>query len=151
MTRAAAFWLALGWIGYLVLPWYILDDSIWSFTWLLDGYPFDGDAAAGLIQATFYGKVWLTPVVIFLIAPLAVLDRAKSDPLAVRTLLMSGAGGLAYLLAQGFAIGIGGWEFATLEAAFGPLGDRQFGSRVDRANVHAVHMHAGNVERGAAL
>ena len=30
-------------------------------------------------------------------------------------------------MAQGFAIGIDGWEFSVLEHAFGPLGTRQFG------------------------
>ena len=42
-------------------------------------------------------------------------------------LLAAGGLGLAYLLLQGFAIGIGGWSFAALEATFGPLDDRQFG------------------------
>jgi iron(III) transport system permease protein len=56
-----------------------------------------------------------------------VLGRRKSDPLFARVLLAAGAGGLAYLLLQAFAIGLRGWEFAFLEAIFGPLETRQFG------------------------
>jgi iron(III) transport system permease protein len=120
-------WLCVGWVGYAILPWYAIEDGLWSLAWLLDGYPLDGDYAPGLVQAWYGGKVWLAPVALFLIVPFALRGRGKTDPVTARLLLLAGAGGLAYLLLQGFAIGIGGWQFATLEALFGPLGDRQFG------------------------
>jgi iron(III) transport system permease protein len=41
--------------------------------------------------------------------------------------MFAGAVGLAYVLLQGFAIGLAGWDWAALDAAFGPLETRQFG------------------------
>ena len=116
----------MGWGGFAVLPWYAIEDGFWSFVWLLD-YPLEADAAPGLLQILLHGRWWLAPIVLALAAPLAVLWRPRSDPIFAIVLLAASSLGLAYLLAQGFAIGIGGWEFAALEATFGPLGDRQFG------------------------
>ena len=60
-------------------------------------------------------------------APLAVLRLKTTDARFAVVLVAAGGFGLAYSFAQGFAIGIGGWEFGYLESAFGPLDDRQFG------------------------
>lgn len=138
--------------GYVVLPWYVIEDGFWSFLWLADGWPFDGDYAPGLLQATLHGKSWLAPVIIPLLAPLAVLGRRRSDPVLGMVLIAAGLGGLAYLLAQGFAIGIRGWEFAWMEALFGPLGDRQFGMGYGALIVSATFLFLltqGLASRGA--
>ena len=39
------FWIAVGWAGFLLLPWYGVEDGFFSFQWLFDGYPFDEDYA----------------------------------------------------------------------------------------------------------
>ncbi len=39
------FWILAGWVGFCLLPWYMVDGGLWSFEWLLDGYPFDEDYA----------------------------------------------------------------------------------------------------------
>ncbi len=127
MTRTILIWLAVGMAGYVVLPWYVIEDGFWSFLWLVDGWPLDGDYAPGILQSTLHGKLWLAPVAVPLLAPLAVLGRERSDPVLARVLIATGVAGLAYLLLQGFAIGIQGWQFAWAETMFGPLGDRQFG------------------------
>lgn len=127
MNRTVALWLAVGLVGFAVLPWYGIEYGFWNFEWLFEGYPLDDDSAPGLVQVFLGGKPWLAPLALFLLAPLAVLRRHKSDPLFARVLLWTGGGGLAYLLAQGFAIGLNGWEFGFLEALFGPLETRQFG------------------------
>ena len=127
MTRAVLIWLAVGFAGYAVLPWYAVEDGFWSFLWVVDGWPFDGDYASGLLQTTLHGKAWLAPVGILLLIPLAVLGRPRSDPILARVLIAVGVAGLAYLLLQGFTIGLRGWNLAALEATFGQLGDRQFG------------------------
>ena len=62
-----------------------------------------------------------------LIAPLLVMRRRKTDPLFSVVLILSGAFGFAWLIAQGFGIGIRGFNFDWLTALFGELGDRQFG------------------------
>ncbi len=127
MNRTVALWLAVGWLGYALLPWYAIEDGFWIFEWLFDGYPADRDYAPGILQVFLDDKVWLAPISFFLLLPLGLIGRAKNDPFFANILLISGLGGLAYVGLQGFSIGIGGWEFASLEQLFGPLERRQFG------------------------
>lgn len=121
------FWIAAGWVGYCLLPWYMVEDGFWSFHWLVDGYPFDDDYAPAAFLIAQGKKLWLAPMVLALALPLLALGRPKSDPLHARILILSGAFGFAWLIAQGFGIGIRGFNFDWLTALFGELGDRQFG------------------------
>ncbi len=127
MKRSFYFWLAVGIFSYAVLPWYAIEDGFWDFAWMGDGFPFEKASASGLLQGLLYDKGWLLPVVVFLALPLLVLGRKKSDPLYGQILIAAGAGGFAYVLLQGFAVGIDGWEFEFLNIMFGPLETRQFG------------------------
>ena len=124
--RTVALWLAVVWVSLLILPWYTLEDGFFSFEWL-DGYPLDTDYAPALFLIGQGEKLWLAPLFIFAAMPLALSGRIKSDPLFARILIVAGLGGLTWLMVQGFAIGIRGWQLQSLEAWFGPLGDRQFG------------------------
>lgn len=126
MNRTVALWLAVGWVGFAVLPWYAIDDGFWSLEWL-DGYPYDIDDAPGIVQVLRHGRWWLAPIGLALAVPVAVLWRRKTDRWFVAVLRAAGLFGLAYTLIQGFAIGLGGWQFEFLAAGFGELGDRQFG------------------------
>ena len=74
------FWVIAGWVGYCLLPWYMVEDGFWSFGWLLDGYPFDEDYAPGAFLIAQGEKLWLAPMLVPLIAPLVVLRRRKTDP-----------------------------------------------------------------------
>lgn len=126
MNRGWAF--ASPWAGSAFWSsWYAVEDGFWSLGWLLDGYPSDSDYAPAPVQILLYGKVWLAPLALALVLPLAVVGRERSEPVFAWVLIACGVLGLAYLLTQGFAIGLRGWQFAQLESAFGPLGDRQFG------------------------
>ncbi len=120
-------WLTAGLAGFVLLPWYVQEDGLWSFEWLFDGYPFDSDYAPAAFLLAQGLKPWLWPLVVFLLLPIAALGRRKTEPIFATILLISGIGGLFWLLLQGFAIGIQGWQFGFLETLFGPLGDRQFG------------------------
>ena len=96
--------------------------------------------------------MWLAPLLFFLVLPSATWGRIKSDPFYSNVLIFSGLGGLGYLLAQGFAIGISGWEFAFLESFFGPMDDRQFGLGYGALFVSASFLFAltqGIAARGA--
>jgi len=127
LDRNIRLWLLVGWIGYLILPWYGVDDGFWSFEWLLEDWPLDDDAAPALLQVLLHGKWWLAPLVLPLAAPLLLIGRRRSDPAFATILIAIGILGLGCVLAQGFAIGIRGWQFGFLEALFGPLDDRQYG------------------------
>ena len=120
-------WLIVGWVGFALLPWYGLEDGILSFEWLFDGYPFDEDYAPAFFLGIQGEKLWLMPLALFLVLPVFALARPRSDPAHGKILVIAGALGFGWLIAQGFAIGIRGWNFEWLNALFGELGDRQFG------------------------
>ncbi|WP_162652882.1 iron ABC transporter permease [Lentilitoribacter sp. Alg239-R112] len=120
-------WIIVGWVGFCILPWYGSEEGIFSFEWLFYGYPFDEDYAPALFLILQGKKLWLLPVIAFLVAPLFALKGLKSDPLHGKILVIAGALGFGWLIAQGFSIGIRGWNFSILETLFGPLDDRQFG------------------------
>ncbi|CTQ59904.1 MAG: iron ABC transporter permease [Roseibium album] len=121
------FWIAAGWAGFCLLPWYGIEDGFFSFAWLLDGYPLDEDYAPAAFLIAQSEKMWLAPLIAPLLAPLFVLRRRKSDPVYSATLILAGGLGFAWLIAQGFGIGIRGFSYEWLNAVFGELGDRQFG------------------------
>lgn len=121
------FWIAAGWVGYCLFPWYGIEDGFFSFGWLFDGYPFDGDYAPAVFLVAQGEKLWLAPMLAPLVAPLAVLRRRKTDPLHSTVLILAGGFGFAWLFAQGFGIGIRGFNYQWLAVLFGELGDRQFG------------------------
>lgn len=120
-------WVAVGWLGFAVLPWYGLDSNFFTLSWLFDGYPFDDDVAPALFLVLQGEKFWLTPLGFLLASPLLLWGREKSDPLFGALLIVIGAAGFSWLLFQGFAIGLNGFQFDWLTALFGELDDRQFG------------------------
>ncbi len=126
MNRTVVLWLAVGLFGFCVLPWYVLEDGLWSFEWL-DGYPFDTDYAPGLFLLLQGEKLWLAPIPLVLVFPLLIIGATKRHAMFSRVLLITGTVGLLYLLTQGFSIGIRGWNSELLNLFFGELGDRQFG------------------------
>jgi iron(III) transport system permease protein len=121
------FWVVAGWVGFCLLPWYGVEDGLWSFEWLFDGYPFDSDYAPALFLIMQGEKLWLAPLLIPLMLPWLALRRVKSDPLYARMLVLTGALGFGWLIIQGFSIGIRGFNYEWMKAVFGDLGDRQFG------------------------
>ena len=121
------FWIVAGWVGFCILPWYGVEDGFFAFEWLIDGYPFDEDFAPAAFLIGQGEKLWLAPLILPLITSLFALRRKKSDPLYAKILIASGAIGFGWLIAQGFGIGIRGFNFEWLTALFGDLGDRQFG------------------------
>ncbi|MCY3727032.1 MAG: iron ABC transporter permease [Rhodobacteraceae bacterium] len=120
-------WIVVGWVGYCLLPWYGIEDGFFSFGWVFDGYPMDSDYAPAAFLLVQGEKLWLSPVLILLAFPITLIGLRKSDPLFARGLILVGGIGFFWLFAQGFAIGIRGYNFAWLESLLGDLGDRQFG------------------------
>ena len=114
-------------VGFLVLPWYGVEDGFFSFRWITAGFPTDPDLAPAIFLIGQGEKLWLAPLLLPLLGPLLALRLRKTEPAYAYILLLSGTAGLVWLTAQGFGIGIRGWNFGWLEEAFGQLGDRQFG------------------------
>ena len=120
-------WIVVGWVSFLLLPWYLVDGGLFSGQWLVDGYPFDKNYAPATFLIMQGEKLWLTPLLIPLIMPLFAFKREKSDPLYAQILILTGAVGFSWLIIQGFSIGIRGWNYEWLSALFGKLDGRQFG------------------------
>ena len=120
-------WIVVGWVSFLLLPWYLVDGGLFSGQWLVDGYPFDKNYAPAAFLIMQGEKLWLTPLLIPLIMPLFAFKREKSDPLYAQILILTGAIGFSWLIIQGFSIGIRGWNYEWLSTLFGKLDGRQFG------------------------
>ncbi len=120
------FWIIAGWAGLVLLPWYGVED-FWTFEWLFDGYPQDSDYAPLIFLAGQGEKPWLAPMLLPMLAAPFALRLPKNSSAYAKILIGSGAFGLAWLIAQGFGIGLRGWNYGWLEALFGALDDRQFG------------------------
>ena len=120
-------WILVGWAGFLLLPWYLVDGGLFSGQWLVDGYPFDKNYAPAVFLIGQGEKLWLAPLLIPLVMPLFVLNRPKNDPLYAKVLILTGVIGFSWLIIQGFSIGIRGWNFDWLTTLFGKLDGRQFG------------------------
>ncbi|WP_144183478.1 ABC transporter permease [Elioraea rosea] len=124
--RRAALWLAaLALAGVVLPPWYLVQDRLADIDWS-GGWLTEPDHAPAVSQALLFGRWWLWPVLATAAAAAASLLLPARRSLA-RALAACGTLGLLALIIQGYAIGLGGWRFAVLEAVFGPLGDRQFG------------------------
>jgi len=132
LNKSTWLWLVVGIVGFCILPWYVLEDGFWGFEWVFDGYPFDPDYAPALFLILQGEKLWLSPLLLWLVMPLAGVFWASGSTQsnAIRranVLLVAGVAGLLWLAIQGYGIGLRGWNFDALTQLFGPLDDRQFG------------------------
>jgi iron(III) transport system permease protein len=123
-NRMLWFWVAAGFLAYLVLPWYAIQDAngLAQVAQVFSGEP----AGNGLLQATAYGRPWLGLGLL----GLAVAAAAALLPPGRRqgAILLAGGGlGLLALLASGFLIGAHGWAFDSITSDWGELGARQPG------------------------
>lgn len=123
--KAIAFWLAVGAVGFVAIPWYALQDSILSSAWLRNYST--RDSAPALLQALSHGRVWLLAVGAMLLIATPLVASRLERRFRARALLFVGAGGFLILAAQGFAIGPQGWTFDSLGRIFGPLSTGQYG------------------------
>jgi iron(III) transport system permease protein len=124
--RTVAGWLALGFSGFVFLPWYALQDGLESFGWVFGLYE-NEQAAAGLAQVARYGRPWLGGCGLALLFCCAATYMASSRAKLADLLLVGGGGGVLFWLLQAFAIGPTGWSFVTLQELLPPLSSGQYG------------------------
>jgi iron(III) transport system permease protein len=124
MTRFIRLWLAIGWIGILLLPWYAIDPSFWDARWLAK-YP-GGNTAPLVLQLFGPGRWWLLPAALALLAAMPAAFLA-ADGRRATLLIWTGIAGLALMGAEGFAIDHRGWAFAWLASVMGGEGPKQPG------------------------
>ena len=94
--RSLRAWLAAGWAATVLLPWYGIG-----------GMPRGVPVLPAVAHGLWGGRPWLLPLLLPLLAATwATLGRKR--PLA---LVISGAGGLVWLVVQGLLINHRGWAF----------------------------------------
>jgi iron(III) transport system permease protein len=119
------FWVIAA-LGTLILPWHMQQDGV-SLATLIGLGAEDAEAASALRQALSFDRFWFWPLVAALALALPGALPFGSASTRGRVLIIAGSFGLLSIIAQGFAIGIQGWNYPFLEATFGELQDRQFG------------------------
>ncbi len=73
-------WIAVGWAGFLLMPWYGIED-FWLFGWVRDGYPNASDYAPAAFLIAGGNKLWLTPLILPLVCAIFALRLPKTNPL----------------------------------------------------------------------
>ncbi len=116
--------VALGFLAYLIVPWYAIQDSNGLLSIPL---VFANDQAGnGLMQAVAYHRPWLLTGLLALVAAALGASMVPTKNQG-SVLIAAGVLGLTSLMLSGFAIGAKGWSFDLLNSLFGPLGAKQFG------------------------
>ncbi len=119
--------------GLTLVPWYALQDSFYAFKWIAK---FGGkDFAPAIIQLATFNKVWLLLLPVLLLATVGLyarpVDAGRAAEGALRSwarmVMLIGAVGALYVLAQGFAIGARGYSFDLLQAVMPQINGGQFG------------------------
>ena len=124
LRRTALIWSILGSLGFLVLPWYALPNGLFGLGWPARMLS-ERDLAPAVLQVVKFGRPWLLVPGLVLLTALVV--TVLTPQARGRALIVLGAGGFFYTLAQGFAIGLSGWSWPFLERLFGALDDHQLG------------------------
>lgn len=68
--------ILLGWLGFLSLPWFAIDDGFWRFDWITD-YPWDLSGAPAAVLLWKQPSIQWIPMVIALFLPLTVIGFEK--------------------------------------------------------------------------
>ena len=120
-----AVWLAVGAAGFLLLPWYALQDSVFLFRWV----PHFGtkEAAPAWLQASLHGRIWLWPLGALIALAGLLLAPGLARAARANALIAIGAAGVAFFFVQGFAIGPTGWYYESLARTLPALPVGQYG------------------------
>ncbi len=94
--RLLSGWLALGAAGFLLAPWYALQDTIFGLGWLRDY--FGKDNAPAIVQALRLGRPWLLPIGALLALGFLLAVRRWPRRLRADAAIAVGASGFLYLL-----------------------------------------------------
>ena len=123
MRKIVIGWIFIGSLGVFILPWYMINDGFFSFSWLFE---YELENYGPSIFFALSEKKWLLPLVGPLIFPIILLFFKSSRRTYSNIFLISGILGFVYFFLQGYAIGIRGWNYQIFETLFGEV-DRQFG------------------------
>ena len=119
MNRFTRKLLILGIISLLILPWFRIDGSFWSFHWLSFDFFQDEATAPLLLQFLSFERWWLLPVILplcFAVAQLLFWHKNAKTTATVQ--IVSSLLGLAIIIVQSFLLGDFGVNYTFLESVF---------------------------------
>ncbi len=138
MKQSVWLWLIIGLVGFFFLPWYAQEEGFWRFIWVSNLFGLEDSAVPAVLHGAFYHRYWLLFLLLPLLAPLIFLINTNtfhinhannsaatmSPTVAERDfistiLIVSGAVGLFYIIAQGFIYDGFGWAYEFLDDWFG--------------------------------
>ena len=114
LQRTLLLWLTVGVAGFVLVPWYSVQDSLLGIGWIRAFTAKDN--APAILQALLHRRTWLLPLGALLAAVAPLLRTSLSRRRRANALIMLGAAGFIYLALQGFAIGPRGLVFEALPA-----------------------------------
>lgn len=112
MNKTAIWSQLIAWAGFLIMPWYAGDGGLFV---VFSDISAEAGSASALFEGLAHGRWWLLPLAIFIALPLMVIQRRDRGGNFSAVMLIAGGGGLFWLLFQGFAIGLNGWEYGGLK------------------------------------
>ncbi len=135
--------------GLLLVPWYRVRSGFFGFDWIAD-MAGKTDLWPGLLQP-FLGRWQVAPVLVLLALTLFLRLARQPGRARGRVLILIGLAGLVWMVAEGLSIGMRGWNWGLLEAAFGEIeGQPAFGAGAVTAVLAFTLLIAfGFAERGA--
>jgi len=111
MTRTTGLWLLVGLFGYALLPWYMVDDGFWSFSWV-SGIA-GGPTGSALALVLGDGRVWLSAPLVAFVLVAAALFLVAAPVKKARLTVGFAAFGLILTALQGLAVVRAGPRFMT--------------------------------------
>ncbi|WP_456386575.1 ABC transporter permease [Profundibacter sp.] len=102
MRRTVIQWLIVGFVGFILLPWYMVDDGFFTFQWLA-AFGEQGNGSA-LMQVLAHGRFWLFGPLLALLGITAALLMIPDKVKAAKTIAALSAAGIIYTALQGLII-----------------------------------------------
>ncbi|WP_029059309.1 ABC transporter permease [Stappia stellulata] len=140
--------LAASLFALVALPWYRIRSGFFGLEWVPDFFSSE-KLWPGLLQA-LNGKWQLLPILVLVAAAVGLRVMRKPGTRGA-AMIAIGVSGLAWMLAEGLAIGLRGWNWGLLEALFGDVsGQPAFGAgALMVVTGFALMIAFGAAERGA--
>jgi iron(III) transport system permease protein len=124
MSRTITLWILVGVLGAAILPWYALNNGLFSTDWLR-AYP-SPETGSAIYQIVAAGRAWLLLPILPLLAAMALAVMQLPVVRTARILMWLSVAGMLLMLLQGFAIVHNG-PSAGLIGAVAPAGAKQPG------------------------
>lgn len=130
MKRTVIHWLIVGFVGFFLLPWYMVDGGFFSLAWL--GAFGEQGNGSGAMQVFSHGRSWLLGPLLALIGVFIALFVVKNFVKSAKTIAAISAAGIIYTALQGLIIVRAGPRLFSglLEGSAAQAGQIGFGTGV---------------------